>query len=275
MDISVIIGFVSGVALICYGILGSGTLMNFWDPASIAITLGGVICSTIISYPFSAWKDVPKHMKILFGGSKYNPNDYIAKIVDYAVEARRKGLLALENKAEQEEDNFLKSCILLIVDAIEPEKARDILENEIDCLEARHSQGWGLYEKMATFAPAFGMIGTLIGLINMLMNMGDMTSGDAASGLGAGMSVALITTFYGSVLANFIFMPICNKLRNKHNDEILCKQLTVDGILDIHAGTNPRHIEEKLKAYVADYQRVNFGEGGEGGEGKKGKKKKK
>lgn len=273
MDLSVIVGLLSGVGLILFGI-GFDSLLNFYDISSIAITLGGVIASTIISYPFKAFADIPKHMKILFGNNKYNPNDYIERIVDYANEARRKGLLALENKAEQEEDSFLKNCILLIVDAIEPEKARDILENELDCLESRHAEGWGLYEKMATFAPAFGMIGTLIGLINMLKGLGDLGSGDAANGLGQGMSVALITTFYGSLLANLIFMPICNKLKAKHSQEILCKQLVVDGILDIHAGTNPRHIEEKLKAYVANYERASLG-GEEGESGGKKKKKKK
>lgn len=275
MDFSILIGLLSGVGLIVYGILGSGQLSNFFDPASIAITLGGVVAATIISYPLKVFAKLPKYFKVLFGKNKYKPNDYIEKIVDYAQEARRKGLLALENKADQEEDPFLKDCVLLVVDAIEPEKARDILENDLACLEQRHQEGWQLFEKMAVFSPAFGMIGTLIGLINMLKNMGDMTSGDAASGLGEGMSTALITTFYGSLLANLIFVPISNKLRNKHNQEMLCKEMVVAGILDIHAGVNPRHIEEKLKAYLTEHERANVGaEGGESG-GKKEKKSKK
>lgn len=260
MEFSLLIGLVSGVGLIIYGILGSGSLMNFWDVGSVYITLGGTLAATIMSYPIGAFKEIPKHMKIIFSKNKYKPKDYIEKIVDYAQEARRKGLLALEHKAEQETDSFFRSCIMLIVDAIEPTKAREMLDNELGCLEERHQQGWQLYERMATFSPAFGMIGTLIGLINMLKGMGDLTSGDAASGLGAGMSVALVTTFYGSMLANMFFMPIANRLRAKHHQEMICKELIVEGVLAIHSGTNPRHIEERLKAFLAEKQRGTIGE---------------
>lgn len=273
MDFSIIIGFVSGVALIIFGMAsGDGASVgNFWDIGSVAITVGGTIAATIMSYPFSAFKYIPSHFKILVSKSKQKPQDYIEKVVEYAQEARRKGLLTLEDKANQEEDEFFKNSIMLIVDAIEPTKVKEMLENELDCLEQRHAKGWQLYEKAATFAPAYGMIGTLIGLINMLKNL-DMDAG-GASGIAQGMSVALITTFYGSLLANLILMPIANKLKIRHYEEMVCKEVIVEGVLSIHAGTNPRHIEERLKAFVNSKERVLGPTDEDGGDGKKKKAK--
>ncbi len=272
---SYLVGLVSGIALLIWG-MGIGTLSNFFDPQSIAIVFGGVVASVVMSFPPSAFKDIPKHFKIIFSKKKTDPNEYIAKLVDYAQEARRKGLLTLEDKANEEEDEFLKNSIMLIVDAIEPTKVKEMLENELNCLEARHAEGRSLYEKAAVFAPAFGMIGTLIGLINMLKAMGNLASGDAASGLGDSMSVALVTTFYGSVIANLLLMPISHRLKAKHNEEMLCKEIIVEGVLAIHAGTNPRHIEERLKAFVRNSNRVSVDEMGSGsGDGESGKKEKK
>ena len=274
MDFSYLVGLISGIALLVYG-MGLKTLGNFFDAPSIAIVLGGVLASVIMSFPLSSFKDIPKHFKIIFSKNKADPNEYIAKLVDYSQEARRKGLLTLEDKANEEEDEFLKNSIMLIVDAIEPTKVKEMLENELNCLEERHARGAAFYEKAAVFAPAFGMIGTLIGLINMLKAMGDIASGDAASGLGTSMSVALITTFYGSLLANLILMPIANRLRSKHNEEMLCKEIIVEGVLAIHAGTNPRHMEERLKAFVRNSERVDVIDMGSSEEGdSKGKKKK-
>lgn len=275
MDFSGLIGLAMGIGLIIYGILGSGEISSFIDPGSIAITVGGTLAATIMSFPFGTFKYIPSHFKIMFSKPKHKPEEYIEKVVDYAQEARRKGLLTLEDKANQEDDEFFKSCIMLIVDAIEPSKVKEMLDNELDCLEQRHAKGWQLYEKAATFAPAYGMIGTLIGLINMLKDLGSMTEaeGGAAAGLGAGMSVALITTFYGSLLANLVLMPIANKLKIKHFEEMVCKEVIVEGVLAIHSGTNPRHIEERLKAFVRGKERVLEPMGDEG-DGKKGKKSK-
>lgn len=273
---SYLVGLVAGAVLLIWG-MGTSTLGNFWDPASVAIVFGGVIASVVMAFPLSAFKDIPKHFKIILSRKKTDPNLYIAKLVDYAQEARRKGLLTLEDKANEEEDEFLKNSIMLIVDAIEPTKVKEMLENELNCLEARHAEGRSFYEKAAVFAPAYGMIGTLIGLINMLKAMGDIASGDAASGLGENMSVALVTTFYGSVIANFILMPISHRLKAKHNEEMLCKEIIVEGVLAIHAGTNPRHIEERLKAFVRTSSRVNVDDlnMGEGETPKKEKKSRK
>ena len=279
MDLSALIGLLSGIGLIAFGMSeGTGAMMNFWSASSVAITIGGTLAATIISFPLGTFKYVPSHMKIIFSKSKHTPQEYIEKVVDYAQEARRKGLLTLEDKANQEEDEFFKNCIMLIVDAIEPTKVKEMLDNELDCLEERHAKGWQLYERAATFAPAYGMIGTLIGLINMLKDLGSMdnSGGGAAAGLGAGMSIALITTFYGSVLANLLLMPIANRLKIRHFEEMVCKEVIVEGVLAIHAGTNPRHIEERLKAFVRGKERVlEPSSDKEGGSSKKKGKKEK
>lgn len=273
MDFSLIIGLLSGIGLIWFGIIGDGVsqVSYFLDPTSAAITFGGVIAATLISNPVSIYKNIPGHMKVLISKKKYDPKKYISKIVDYAQEARRKGLLALEDKANQDEeaDSFFKNCVMLIVDAMEPAKTRELLENELDNLDARHAKGAQFYERAAAVAPAFGMIGTLIGLVNMLKGL-DMEAGGAASQLSAGMSVALITTFYGSVLANLLLMPMANKLRARHEEEMLCKEMIVDGILAIQAGNNPRNIEERLYAYLQEKNRGSEEEGGK--KGKRGAK---
>lgn len=284
MDFSAIIGVISGLGLIVYGILTTGgVLKSFWDIGSVIITLGGVAAASFISFPISDFKEIAGHMKVLLRKKMFDPKVYIEKIVDYAQDARKKGLLALEDKASQEEskDEFFKNCVMMIVDTIDPEKTKEMMENELNCLESRHAKGYMMYEKMATYAPAFGMIGTLIGLVNMLASL-DTSSADAAANLGKGMSAALITTFYGSLIANLILMPFASKLRMRHAEEMRCKEMIVEGVLAIQAGNNPRTIEERLLAYLntKEKSKVNSvagggGEDGGGGGGKKPKKGKK
>jgi len=253
MDLTIIIGFIAAVALVGYGILGSGTLWNFWDVGSIYITVGGTFASTFMSVPFKYVKKIPAHIKVILRRDQVNLNGYIDVLVELAQEARVKGLLALEEKVNQIEidDEFLKFCVMLIIDALEATKVREQIENEINCIEVRHAAAWKVYERAEAFAPAFGMLGTLIGLINMLMGLNP----DDPSSLGAGMSVALITTFYGSFLANVLFGPIGNKLKAKHEEEMIVKSLIMEGILSIQAGENPKYIRDKLKSYLTTRER--------------------
>ncbi|HMM07222.1 MAG TPA: motility protein A [Clostridiales bacterium] len=255
MDLTIIIGLVVGLGLIAYGISDGGKLSNFISYSSMAITFGGTIAATFMSFPMSTFKYIPKHMKIILAKKEYQPQVYIDKVIEYAIEAKRKGLLALEGKANVEKDEFMKRSVLLIVDAIEPTEARTILESELDCLEERHTKGWQIYERAATFAPAFGMIGTLIGLINMLKSLTDTGAADAASTLGLGMSVALITTLYGALLANLVLVPIASRLQCRHYEEMICKEVVLEGILSIHAGVNPRITEERLNVFVNNRER--------------------
>ncbi len=275
MDFTGIIGLIAGFGLIVYGILdGKGNLMNFVNLPSVYVTIGGTIAATLCSFPFRFFKDIPKHMKIAFGKNKYNPREYIDTIVGFAQDARRKGILSLEDKIAEQSDEFLKRSVMLIVDAIEPAKTKQILENELDCLDSRHSSGVKIYEKASVFAPAFGMIGTLMGLVNMLASL-DMNAADGSSKVTSGMAVALITTFYGSIFANLILMPLASKLRIRHSEEMLCKEIVVEGVISIQAGDNPKHIEERLYAYLNSSQRGKQGKDSGSDDDSEGTSKKK
>ena len=270
MDISTLIGWVMAVGLIVWGI-GFSKLGNFWDPQSLAIVLGGAIAALIASYPFRILKEVPKHILICFRGGKYNVPKLVDQLVDLAMLARQSGLLALEEKAEEIKDPFFKQSILKIVDANDPDKVRELLEKELDDMAARHDEAAGIYEKGSAYAPAFGMIGTLVGLINMLkgMNLGD---GGGASNLGQDMSVALITTFYGSAFANIFCQPIAKKLRIRQAEEELYCTTVVEGIMAIQAGENPQFLRERLLACMKQSQQkkllLKAQASGGGGEGK-------
>ena len=216
---------------------------------SIAITLGGTIASTLIAYPLDAITSIFKVSRNLFVTSDEDPNDIIDKIIELANIARREGLLALEEAVQHEDDAFLQKGILLIVDGTDPELVKNILETELNFLEERHKQGQGIFTTMGAFAPAYGMIGTLIGLINMLKTL------DKPDTIGPSMSTALVTTFYGSLLANLFFLPTAEKLKYRSNQEILYKEIILEGILSIQAGENPRIIEEKLKAFLSPKHR--------------------
>lgn len=241
-----LIGIIIGTVFIVAGIIAQGQLMDYYDLASVYITLGGTIASTIINYSFDDFKKVFKITKIAFMNHDYDLNKTIDEIIDLAVLARRNGLLYLDNVAEEVNNPFLKKGIMLIVDGTDPELVREILETELVYIEERHKVGHSMFESMASYAPAYGMIGTLIGLISMLKNLHD------ASALGAGMATALITTFYGVILANLIFLPIAGKLKNITQQEINYNVLIIEGLLAIQAGKNPRLIEEQLMAFVAN-----------------------
>lgn len=280
MDLTTVIGVVLGILLITFGIvyvpptdIVLDQIINFLDAPSALIVVGGTISAVIASYPASMLKQIPKHFKIMMQGNKYDPFEFIDLLVEFSQIARKNGLLALEEKANQQTDPFLQQSIMLIVDATDPEKVRTMLNNDLDYLEQRHADAVGMYEKASAFAPAFGMIGTLIGLINMLKNM-DLEGGESSS-IGNDMSVALITTFYGVLLANLVFSPIAKKLNTRNDEEYLCKQIIIEGVLSIQSGENPKFMKEKLISYLAQKQReMALGDGASDG-GKKEKKKSK
>ena len=249
MDPSWLIGLVLAAVLTVMGISDQftdmGKLGNFVDVPSIVIVIGGTFAALIASYPLSSLAAIPKHIGILFKGGKYNIPKLVDQLVDMAMVARQSGLLALEEKAEEIKHPFLKRSVLMIVDASDPDKVREVLEKEMETMMLRHDQAAGFYEKGSSYAPAFGMIGTLIGLINMLKGM-NFDDGGGASTLGQDMSVALITTFYGSALANVFFQPIAKKLRIRQDEEELYCTTIVEGVLAIMAGENPQALRERL-----------------------------
>lgn len=260
MNITYIVGIVLSIVVIVLGMAGGlppfnwGQLKNFFDPASIMIVIGCTIAVVVASFPASALKAIPKHFAVMLNVKKNNPTYYIDQLVELAQAARKDGLLALEGLAADQQDPFFKQAIMLIVDANDPDRVRSILENDIECMTARHEAAAGLYDKGSAVAPAFGMVGTLVGLINMLKNM-DLGGGAAASTIGTDMGTALITTLYGCVLAHMIFGPIANNLRTRDEEEVLCKMIIVEGITCIQAGENPKLLREKLLTFMAQKQR--------------------
>ena len=264
MNITYIIGVVGAIVIMLIGmmfggeggLLTPGQVLNFWDPASVFITIGCTIMIIIASFPPSALKDIPKHFKILLNTKGNDPLAIIDELVELAQVARKNGLLALEEKGNQQENPFFKQCIMLIVDNNDADQVKEIMMNDIEQASARHEAGAGMYDRGSSVAPAFGMVGTLVGLINMLKAM-DVESG--GGNLGPAMATALVTTLYGCVMAHMIFGPIAVQLRQRDEEEVLCKLIIVEGIMSIQSGANPKFLREKLLTFVAQRQR---GEGG-------------
>lgn len=244
MDLSTIIGLISGIILVTWGIMDAGKLSWFWSFSSLLIVVGGTIAAIFIAFPLKKVLSTMKVVKKAFSNSTYEIATIINKIVSLANVARREGLLALEEAVEEIEDAFLQKGVMLIVDGTDPELVKNILETEIAFLEERHNEGKSIFDTMGTLAPAFGMIGTLIGLVAMLKQL------DEPSTIGPSMAVALLTTLYGSLIANMLCIPIARKLKLKSREEILLKEIMIEGLLSIQAGENPRIIEEKLKAFL-------------------------
>ena len=235
-------------------------LWNFFDAASIFITIGCTIFIVVASFPGSMLKAMPKHFKIILNNKMFDPKGYIDQLVELAQIARKNGLLSLEEKANEQTDPFFKQAIMLIVDANDQDKVRGILENDIECMSARHEDAAALYDKASSVAPAFGMVGTLVGLINMLMSM-NLSGDGGADSLGTSMGTAMITTLYGCLLAHVIFGPVAQLLRGRDSEEVLCKQIIVEGVMAIQAGENPKSLRERLLTYMSQKQRGMGGEG--------------
>lgn len=268
MNISSLLGILSGFALMIFGIVfvmatksvDMSLLSHFWDIPSVLITFGGSFTTMItMEQSLKSYIEKLSSVRLIFKNLPSNEVETIQNIIALSNVARKEGLLALEETANGIEDDFLKKGVLLIVDGTDPELVRSIMETELNCIEGRHNDVIGFWDKLSAMGPAWGMIGTLIGLINMLYNMDDPKS------IGPNMAVALVTTFYGSVLANWICIPVLNKLRIKNASEIMMKEVVVEGLLSIQAGENPRVIEEKLKSFLKPDVRSVY-EQNEGGE---------
>lgn len=245
MDIASAAGVLIAIVLIIGSILlGGGQLGAFIDPASVMVVVGGAIAAALISFPLKNFLSVfGVGMKVFFNTTQDVPG-VIKQIVSLAEVARRDGLLALESKVEEIEHPFIVLGIQMAVDGARPEVMEDILRTEIDAVATRHRDGKSLMDCMGRFAPAFGMIGTLMGLIIMLGDMSD------PSKIGAGMAVALLTTMYGAIVSNVVFLPFAEKLGFYNKQELLTMEIIVRGIMAIQSGENPRVIEQKLNTFV-------------------------
>jgi chemotaxis protein MotA len=254
VDLATIVGIFVGLILITIAIMIGGSPGAFLDPGSVLITFGGTICGTLINYNISQLTGMVKVIKNAFLGKAEDSTELVATIVRLAEKARREGILALDAEANKLDDPFLQKGLRLVIDGTDPDLAKDILETELAFLEERHKLGKGICDTMAGYFPAWGMIGTLIGLIQMLKNLSD------PSKVGPGMATALLTTFYGAFMAYLLMQPIAGKLDIKSSEEILHKEVMIEGILSIQAGNNPRIIEEKLKSFFSPKVRSDAGE---------------
>lgn len=248
-DILTPIGITLGFIMIIFAVISSGnsnSLTSFLDVPSIFIVIGGVIGSMLINFNFNQIKLTGSVIKEAFNKTDEQLPELIQLFIRLSERARREGILALENELEDVDDPFIKKGILLAVDGIEPEVITDILNAEITAIEERHYKGRVLIEKAGEYSPAWGMIGTLIGLILMLNQLSDPAT------LGPAMAVALITTLYGTVLANLVFLPMASKLEGKTEEEVFLKQIIIEGIIGVQSGQNPRILEEKLSAFISN-----------------------
>lgn len=262
MDIASLAGLLLCITMFVYGIISAAGLTgvgNYWDYPSAIITFGGAFAATLLSHSMKDYIGGLKSFTLIFKSPNLDASGMIKKIIDLSNVARKEGLLSLEEAASDMEEPFLKKGILLIVDGTDPDLVRAIMETELISIEGRHKAYIGFWDKLGAMGPAWGMIGTLVGLINMLYHMDNMAT------LGPSMAVALVTTLYGSLLANMICIPVSNKLSADNSAEMMLKEVMIEGLLSIQAGENPRVIEEKLKSFLAPKDRETSGEetGGE------------
>ncbi len=256
MDIASLASIVLGVVVVVFGIISSGGVSafgTFVDVPSLIITIGGSIFSSMGNFKLKDFINGMKSISMPFKDNTSDPAEVIKTIIDLSNVARKEGLLALEEATNGIEDAFLKKGIMLVVDGTDPELVRGIMETDLMCLEDRHKNVIAFWDKWAEMGPAWGMIGTLIGLVNMLNKLDDPST------IGPQMAVALITTLYGSLIANWLCGPISGKLKTNSNLEVVNKQITIEGLLSIQAGENPRVIEEKLKSFLSPASRDAMG----------------
>lgn len=246
MDVSTIIGAILGFALVLFAMAtGKGGIASFVHYPSVAIVVGGTFAVTMMNFPFGELRSIFKVMAKTALHKVTTPAQEIQRIVEYANLARKEGLLSLENRLNEVHDNFFAKGTQLVIDGFNAETVRDIMTVEAEWQRQRHSSGKKMLDQMGTFAPAFGMIGTLVGLVQMLQNLSDPTS------IGQGMATALLTTLYGAMLANMVFLPLAGKLEVRAKQEALLRELMIEGIVAIQSGEKPQLIKEKLKGFLS------------------------
>ena len=250
MDIATIIGLIAGISLLLWAIMGKSSLGTFMDGGSVAIVLGGAVSAALVSFPLRNILGIAKVVKNCFFAKSRDPNELIADMVKFAEIARRDGILSLENVTHDIDDPFVVSGIQMAVDGTDPDLIKAIMMNDMETIEARHNEGKALFENIGRFAPAFGMIGTLIGLVIMLQNMSDPEK------IGPAMAVALLTTLYGALIANLVALPMADKLGLRSREELLLKMIVIKGVMAIQSGDNPRIVEQKLKTFLPNRLRT-------------------
>ena len=249
MDSATIVGIISAFSLVLIAVVSGGGLTWFLDAPSALIVFGGTFGAVLINYSFADVLGVLKVAQNAFFKKEQSAHGAINLLVAMSKVSRRDGILALQNTTAGLRDPFLAKAVNLVIDGLEPGDVRNILETELDFIEERHRLGAEIFSSMGNYAPAMGMTGTLIGLVQMLMRMNDPST------IGPAMSVALVTTFYGVISSYLLFLPLAGKLKRLSARELLVKQLIIHGILSMQAGDNPRILEQKLHAFISPRER--------------------
>ena len=244
MDIASFIGIFGGITIVLFGAFMSSSLGGLIDVPSMFITIGGSYMCLFLTYPLSYTIGIFKVMGRVFKVADYKEKEMVQKLVALSEKSRRTGLLALEEEIQDFEDDFLRTGLRNVIDGIDGAAIRVSMENELTQMEERHNKWISLVNAWATLAPGFGILGTVIGLIGMLLNIEDKSS------LGPNMAVALVTTFYGSMMANWLLIPIASKLAYQNNLEIRSKEMVIEGILGIQSGDHPRILAQRLLTYL-------------------------
>ncbi|SHN67931.1 motility protein A [Desulfovibrio litoralis] len=249
MDLATILGLALSFSLVTMGMMSGSDLSTFIDPPSALIVFGGTLGATLTHYPLNTVLTLGKVIKKVLTAETVPVSAVVSQFTDFANKARREGILSLEASIKSIDNPYLRKGMQLAVDGLDPVGIQQILESEINNTESRHNVGIDLLNAMASYAPALGMIGTVIGLVQMLTKMDD------PSKIGPAMAVALITTFYGAVLANLVFLPMVGKLKHRSREEILIMEMQMEGVLAISRGENPRVLAEKLSSFQSQQLR--------------------
>ena len=244
MDLASIIGVVSGVGFVCITILLGSGLGLFWNLPSVMIVVGGTIASTMIAFPLADILSIVKVTMKVFMFKIEKPADIIANLVEISNKARKGGLLSIEGDIQTTIDPYLAKALQMTVDGVKTGDIAAIMQKKMLLIKKEHKTGFSIYSTMGGFAPAFGMVGTLIGLVQMLANLDDPST------IGPKMAVAMITTFYGSIMANLFFLPMAKKLETRSGEEITNMTIIYEGVISIRDGEHPRLMEDKLNVYL-------------------------
>lgn len=251
MDFTTLAGLSLGlVSLIAAFVMEGGTVGALLGLSAAIIVFGGTVGATIVSFPMAQLKSVGPLLRIAFLGKSPDARSTIDELAELATLARREGILSLEERVEQYDDPFLRNGVQMIVDGVDPELVRSVLETDIQFVESRHEAGAGIFEAAGGFAPTMGIIGTVMGLIHVLGNLSNV------SRLGPLIATAFIATLYGVGSANLVWLPIASKLKQRSKEELLVKELIMEGIVSIQAGENPLILRQKLLVFLAPKARV-------------------
>ena len=249
MDIATILGIISAFGLVFIAIFMGGGVQLFINVPAMMIVVGGTLGATMINYPLRDVFGVFSVVRKALFSKNISSNEITKKFVNFSKKSRKEGILALESDLKDVDNEFLRKGVQLSIDGLEPQEISDLLETEVDFIKSRHQLGAEVFSTMGTFSPALGMIGTLVGLVQMLQRLDD------PSAIGPSMAVALLTTFYGSLMANIVCLPIAGKLRTRSKEEVLTKEMMIQGIMSVSNGDNPRILEQRLLAFLPPNQR--------------------